>query len=830
MMTGRRAPFLVGFAVLLIAVAYAQQSGKAAFNQGEALLKQERTLDWLTLAYDSFSKAVAAEPNNKRYQARKAEVEVLLSDTFVSKAQGLLDSDPLLAQYFIKRALSFNPENARAKQASDSLNERVATARTRLSEAEAAAFRGDAEIAAKLLDSLSVFRTSDKSQATLQFDRADGELKRARMALQLRQLWKDRKIDAALGTLSAFDTLKPDGSFASITVAEIRPAIVDALMALAQSSPKETVQGLVSKSELLQLALKADSSTPQIRALVSETRGQLQKLLNASVTNLVFAHTASAGRVGLAAYNVLADLVGGDSRGISAPSDLIKQAYPELAVNFRVDGSGSCLPSSAKETFASGIAKALDPVATSGRSTWDLEVSLTDISCPRVDVPRQSIQSMNSTYVAGQSQMANPQYVQLQSMLASSEANLNRADAAYQADPSPLNNIARGFAQGAVRRAQNLLASTPPYTTSQILQAYQYQKFEALRSAGFKATLQVQGNPSRFRYSVTREITSSKEDRQEGISGVLPGDKSGVTNVEPVLSSIDVLASGALAELLEKTFREVRSATASYYAARASNEQGALGDRIADMLYLSDLSSRTDYENDANQLRTRFQTAMQDGQAALQEFGKSIKLRFAEQETQANLSPAPQNTHAASVTLERVVVGVVSIETDQGTVGTGFFAGQKCNVITNEHVISGATTIVLKTSKRRLYLGQVLAKDDARDLAILTTNAPECFALELEDASAGIGTEVFAVGNPLGLEGTVTKGIVSATRTISSGIKYLQIDAGLNPGNSGGPLVNQRGRVLGVNTFKLKGYEGLNFAVASDEVRAAFGRFLGFTQ
>ena len=117
-----------------------------------------------------------------------------------------------------------------------------------------------------------------------------------------------------------------------------------------------------------------------------------------------------------------------------------------------------------------------------------------------------------------------------------------------------------------------------------------------------------------------------------------------------------------------------------------------------------------------------------------------------------------------------------------------------------------------------------------RDLAILTTNAPECFALELENTNAGIGTEVFAIGNPLGLEGTVTKGIVSATRTISSGIKYIQIDAGLNPGNSGGPLVNQRGRVLGVNTFKLKGYEGLNFAVASDEVRAAFGRFLGIVQ
>jgi S1-C subfamily serine protease len=170
---------------------------------------------------------------------------------------------------------------------------------------------------------------------------------------------------------------------------------------------------------------------------------------------------------------------------------------------------------------------------------------------------------------------------------------------------------------------------------------------------------------------------------------------------------------------------------------------------------------------------------------------------------------------------------VVAIETDQGTAGAGFFAGPKCHVITNGHVVSGASTIVLKTSQRRLYLGQVLATDSERDLAILTTNAAECSSLELDDTNPGVGTEVFAVGNPLGLEGTVTRGIISAARNTRSGIKYIQIDASLNPGNSGGPLVSQRGTVLGVNTFKVKGYEGLNFALASEEIRAAFGRFLG---
>jgi serine protease Do len=236
------------------------------------------------------------------------------------------------------------------------------------------------------------------------------------------------------------------------------------------------------------------------------------------------------------------------------------------------------------------------------------------------------------------------------------------------------------------------------------------------------------------------------------------------------------------------------------------------------------ISDGTDYEKEASDLRAQFRVALQSGEAGLGALGASIRIKFPEQ---APASPAPTQAASGSVTLERVLDGVVAIETDQGTAGTGFFAGQKCNAITNEHVISGATTIVLKTSQRHLYLAQVLARDAERDLAILTTNAAECFALELEDASPDIGTDVFAVGNPLGLQGTVTKGIVSATRNLFSGIKYIQIDAVLNPGNSGGPLVNRRGRVLGVNTFKLRGYEGLNFAVASDEVNAAFGRFLG---
>lgn len=105
-------------------------------------------------------------------------------------------------------------------------------------------------------------------------------------------------------------------------------------------------------------------------------------------------------------------------------------------------------------------------------------------------------------------------------------------------------------------------------------------------------------------------------------------------------------------------------------------------------------------------------------------------------------------------------------------------------------MIHGAETIVLKTSTKKLLVASVVDTDPNRDLALLKANTHQCQALNLDTDVAKVGEEVYAIGNPLGLSGTVTKGIVSAYRT-SSGVTYVQIDAAINPGNSGGPLITR---------------------------------------
>jgi S1-C subfamily serine protease len=188
---------------------------------------------------------------------------------------------------------------------------------------------------------------------------------------------------------------------------------------------------------------------------------------------------------------------------------------------------------------------------------------------------------------------------------------------------------------------------------------------------------------------------------------------------------------------------------------------------------------------------------------------------------------APSDERSSETfSLETALTSVLSIETDADKAGSGFFVSSACLVVTNEHVINGAEVIILKDVRKKLYTGSIIATDKARDLALLRTNAKTCAPLEIEVPVPKIGEDVFAIGDPLGLEKTVTKGIVSSFRQTESGVHYIQIDASLNPGNSGGPLLSRRGKVIGVNTFKFKGAQGLNFAVAASEIKTAFRTYL----
>ena len=170
--------------------------------------------------------------------------------------------------------------------------------------------------------------------------------------------------------------------------------------------------------------------------------------------------------------------------------------------------------------------------------------------------------------------------------------------------------------------------------------------------------------------------------------------------------------------------------------------------------------------------------------------------------------------------VEEAVKSVVGISTDR-SLGSGFFIADGGFVVTNEHVIEGATEIRVLTFDRRTYQAELLGSDELRDVALLKIS-DDYQPLDLVDSDdLAVGRAVIAIGNPLGLAFTVTVGIVSAVhRTGANGLdEYVQTDVGLNPGNSGGPLLDKQGDVIGINNFKIGDAESLGFALESNSVK-----------
>ena len=163
--------------------------------------------------------------------------------------------------------------------------------------------------------------------------------------------------------------------------------------------------------------------------------------------------------------------------------------------------------------------------------------------------------------------------------------------------------------------------------------------------------------------------------------------------------------------------------------------------------------------------------------------------------------------------------------------GSGFVLDKAGHVLTNFHVVEGANRgIEVMLSNKRRYSAKVVGTDRVHDLALLQIEAPNLQAVTLADSSElAVGQKVFAIGNPFGLNGTMTRGIISSIRDIrgSEGAPIgdaIQTDAAINPGNSGGPLLNSRGEVIGINTMiASNGAEqssGIGFAIPINTAKA----------
>src|ERR1700691_4734112 len=219
--------------------------------------------------------------------------------------------------------------------------------------------------------------------------------------------------------------------------------------------------------------------------------------------------------------------------------------------------------------------------------------------------------------------------------------------------------------------------------------------------------------------------------------------------------------------------------------------------------------------------------------------------------TEADAAPAYDAEEQNNISVyKRVVPSVVNITSRQvvfnffyGAVpqegqGSGFILDRAGHVLTNYHVIEGANRgVQVMLSNKKQYSAKVIGSDRVHDLALLQIDAPDLQPVTLANSSdLAVGQEVYAIGNPFGLNGTMTRGIISSIRSIktSDGAPIedaTTTDAAINPGNSGGPLLNSHGEVIGINTMiASNGAEqssGIGFAIPIKTAKAVLADQIG---
>lgn len=196
---------------------------------------------------------------------------------------------------------------------------------------------------------------------------------------------------------------------------------------------------------------------------------------------------------------------------------------------------------------------------------------------------------------------------------------------------------------------------------------------------------------------------------------------------------------------------------------------------------------------------------------------KPIKVLLSLMIVVAILFASTLSVYAIGFNAEEVYESVFVVYSEN-SLGSGFAVGKNC-IVTNAHVISNERNVYVKSYGGEEYQATILGINEFQDIAVLVITGAEFSYLPIADLSVmNTGDDIYAIGAPKSMAYTLTKGVISAKERIVGYNTYIQIDAAINEGNSGGPLLNDSGQVLGMNTLKMSDSEGIGLAIPENVI------------
>lgn len=812
-----RAGFAAFFVALIVVCVTAQNPKKGMdakdyFKEGERLQKLGLNID----AYERFKTAESFRPTDAKYKKKRLEAGRLAALDYMGKARATRQRDALEALRYITLAREADSSNQDAVEAEKKINDDLTEVIAFVVDSMEALEKGDLKPGLATIEKYGEFESWIEIYRKLKF-----AVTVAKEIDEAVRHWASREVDEALRKLESAERNDPENKYVQLVGGRLRREISNELFGKIASMSDEGFAAALMKAERISELITIDPANPKLREAQSQITKKIVSFLLSGVSEI--SGEMAEKRVALQRLKWLRMRLNSFSEIDDYVNRLRPSVYPHISVRMNAGIPQGCQFAIDHKEVVEIVAESLEPFARVD-SSGEIEFKIREIACSKTEPLKKSIEDVNSTYIVGYNQVANPQYVIYERELQSAQAALNRAQVSNSINPNIGNAIAVGIAQGRVNRILREMREIAPYIAEPVVQSYKYQKFEAFKAVRVEANVQLVGKFGTKNYVDERRVSVTVDDRDTGFSGVLATDRSGTYNKEPVLRGDSELMSEGIGRFRSGLKRSVKEMTGAAFSALAMDANLPPNLRLSYFLFSTDYFTETDFDDSANRSLLKLYDLFASGADDVSAFVNSLNLPTPESAKYGEV--AQLNEQRPETVIANALEGVVAVETDHSS-GSGFFVNQSCSVITSAHVLAGAETIIIRNSAKRIFIATILAIDDSRDLAILKTNATECKVIPFGDTAAlRVGQDVYAIGSPLGLTGTVTKGIVSNLRTFSNGSNYIQLDASMNPGNSGGPLINSAGAIIGVNTFKVKGFEGLNFAISAGEIRKAFSVLL----